>query len=349
MSKKKIALIFGGQSGEHEVSCVSAANVLRVIPAEKYDVTPIGIKKDGSWNVYTGSFDDIESGAWKEDTENLKPEIDVIGDLKQFDLIFPVLHGPMGEDGTVQGVFEVAGVPYVGCGVTANAVGMDKIMSKILFESAGIPTCDYVGLTKRQWEQDPEDVADDLIDRLGLPIFVKPANMGSSVGITKAHDREELLAALEKAFTFDRRVIAETFVNAREIETAVLEEDGKIQVAVPGEIIPAKEFYDYEAKYQSGDDSVIVIPADIPEGAKEQIVDYARKAFEALDCSGLSRIDFFLDKDDGEVYINEINTLPGFTNISMYPKMWDALGVSYPELVERLINTADTKKNPTKE
>ena len=347
MSKKKIGLVFGGQSGEHEVSCVSAANVFRALDQNKYDIVPIGIKKDGSWNIYTGGPDKIETGEWKTDTENLKENIEVFTELKDLDLIFPVLHGPMGEDGTIQGVFEMLGVPYVGCGVTASAAGMDKIFSKVVFEAADIPSCRWLPVTRYDWKHERDRIEDEIVAKLGLPVFVKPANMGSSVGITKAHDEDELYAAIDKAFEYDRRIIVEAFVNAHEVETAVLEENGNIQLAVPGEIIPAKEFYDYEAKYQSGDKSVIVIPPHLEQDILDQLMVYSKKAFQALDCTGLARIDFFVDKDTEEIFINEINTLPGFTDISMYSKMWETAGVPYKELVERLVHTAATKKNPT--
>lgn len=345
--KKKLALIFGGQSGEHEVSCVSAANVLGALDPEKYEITPIGITKDGVWHIYRGPAEKMMSGEWKEDKENLEEDIEVFNVLRDQDVVFPVLHGPMGEDGTIQGLIEMAGVPYVGCGVTASAIGMDKVFSKIVFESAGIPTCDYMAVTRYHWNHAKDQVVKQVEDRLGLPVFVKPANMGSSVGITKAKDEKALIEAIDKAFEYDRRVIIEAFVNAREIETAVLEKDGEIELAFAGEIIPAKEFYDYEAKYQSGDHSKIVIPAELDKKTTDEILAYSRRAFEVIDGTGLSRIDFFVSKDDGKIYINEINTLPGFTDISMYAKMWDKSGVKYKDLVELLVESASIKKNPT--
>ncbi|MGI6108654.1 MAG: D-alanine--D-alanine ligase family protein [Eubacteriaceae bacterium] len=350
MNKTRIGLVFGGQSGEHEVSCVSASNVYKAIDQNKYEIIPIGIKKDGTWNIYRGDVENIASGDWKTDKENLQEDVGVFTELKgDVDLFFPVLHGQMGEDGTIQGVFEMLGTPYVGCGVLASTVGMDKIMSKYAFEAADIPSCRYIPVTRYAWKHDRDVIEDKIVAELGLPVFVKPANMGSSVGISKAHSEEELFQAMDTAFSFDRRVIVESFVNAHEIETAVLEEEGKIQVAVPGEIIPAKEFYDYEAKYESGDDSVIVIPAQLDQEILDQVVDYSRKAFEAVDGTGLARVDFFVDKTTGAISINEINTMPGFTSISMYPKMWEASGIPYHELVERLIQTASLKKNPTTE
>ncbi len=344
MSKQKIAVVFGGQSGEHEVSCVSAYNILNSINKDKYEVVPVGIRKDGSWAIYNGDYKNVEDGSWKTDTENLQDNIDVFSDLRDIDIFFPILHGPMGEDGTIQGVFEMMNKPYVGPGVLASSVGMDKILSKIAFEAAGIPTCRYQGIAKRNFENDPERVLDEIEHVLGLPVFVKPANMGSSVGITKAHTKEELSQALKTAFQYDRRVIAEEFVEAREIECAVLEEDGVIKTALPGEIVPGSEFYDYNAKYNSGGASVSVIPAEIPKETSDAVRSYAEKAFEVLDCSGLSRIDFFVDKKTGDVLINEINTMPGFTPISMYAMMWEDSGIGYKHLVEKLLAGAAQKR-----
>lgn len=344
MKKKKIGLLFGGQSGEHEISCISAYNVLSNIDEKKYDVVPIGITKEGTWNIYTGDYKNIESGGWKLDKEHLRENIDPFRDLRDIDLFFPVLHGPMGEDGTVQGLLEVLNIPYVGCGVLASSVAMDKILSKIAFESVDIPTCKYESVSKIDFENNKDEIVETLEEKLGYPIFVKPANMGSSVGINKAHDRDELLSALDEAFIYDRRVIAEEAINGKEIECAVLEENGDVKTAVPGEIIPSKEFYDYEAKYNSGGESVSVIPAKIPEDVLEKVQEYAKKAFTALDGSGLSRVDFFYVPETNEVLINEINTLPGFTPISMYSMMWEESGIPYKELIERLINTAANKK-----
>lgn len=344
MDKKKIGLVFGGQSGEHEVSCVSAYNVLLNIDKDNYDVIPIGISKDGIWHIYNGDYKNIENGDWKEDKDNLQSNIDPFNDLETVDLFFPVLHGPMGEDGTIQGVFEILNKPYVGCGVLASSAGMDKIISKIVFESIGIPTCKYETILKSDFKDNPEETVKKIKDTLGYPVFIKPANMGSSVGITKAHNQEELKEALELAFKYDRRVIAEEAINGKEIECAILEEDGKIQASNPGEIIPSKEFYDYEAKYNSEGKSVSVIPAQIPQEITDKVRDYAVKAFAALDGSGLSRVDFFYVPESGEVLINEINTLPGFTPISMYSMMWENDGIAYKDLIERLINTAQSKK-----
>lgn len=342
-NKETIGVVFGGQSGEHEVSCVSAYNVLQNINKDKYDVIPIGITKEGVWNIYFGDYKNIENGDWKVDKDNLKENIDPFQDLNNIDIFFPVLHGPMGEDGTIQGVFEMLNIPYVGCGVLASSVGMDKVLSKIAFESADIPTCGYEYFSKRQYEKNPQDIVDEIADSLDYPVFIKPANMGSSVGISKAHNEEELKEALKEAFKYDRRIIAEEFIKGREIECAVLEENGDIKTARPGEIIPSKEFYDYEAKYNSNGESISVIPAEIPEKALDQVEKLAKEAFEVIDGTGLARIDFFYT-DNGDILINEVNTLPGFTPISMYSMMWENSGISYDDLIERLIRSAQNKK-----
>lgn len=343
MSKTNIGVVFGGQSGEHDISCISAYNVINNIDQEQYDITPIGITKEGIWNIYNGDLKNIENGNWKTDKENLVEDIDIFKESKNIDLFFPVLHGPMGEDGTVQGVFEILNKPYVGCGVLASSVGMDKVLSKIVFENAGVPTCDYILLLKPDYYNEPEAYLEQ-VEELGYPVFVKPANMGSSVGINKAHDLEELKRAIDEAFKYDRRIIVEEFTPGREIECAVLEENGNVQTARPGEILPSNEFYDFEAKYNSNGESVSVIPAQIPVEALDKIEEYAKNVFKALDGSGLSRIDFFYDDETGNISINEINTLPGFTPISMYSMMWENSGIPYKELIQRLINSAGNKK-----
>jgi D-alanine-D-alanine ligase len=345
--KTVLGVVFGGQSGEHEVSRVSAYNVLNVIDQNVYDITCIGITKQGKWMIYSGPWEKIKDGSWEWDEANLNADFSLFTDpvITNIDIFFPVLHGPMGEDGTVQGVFEMLGKPYVGCGVLASSVGMDKVVSKILFESAGIPVTPYVWFRRHRWETDADAIVAEIEEKLGYPAFVKPVNMGSSVGISKAHDREELVAGIETALHYDYKVLVEAFIDGREIECAVLEEQGVIQTAVPGEIIASKEFYDYEAKYSDDQDSRIVIPAELPEAVLDQVRDYAVKGFEVIDGSGLSRVDFFVTRADNSVIINEVNTLPGFTNISMYPKMWDNMGVGYRELVERLIRSAARKRD----
>ncbi|WP_281672644.1 D-alanine--D-alanine ligase family protein [Pseudoramibacter alactolyticus] len=343
--KIKLGVVFGGQSGEHEVARVSAYNVLQAVDRTKYDVTTIGITKDGRWLIYTGDWDKLPDGSWQEDTGHLQEDFSLLTDpaIRAIDVFFPIMHGPMGEDGTIQGVFEMMGKPYVGCGVLASAVGMDKVVSKILFEKAGIPVVPYRAFHAADWQRD-QAMQITSAETLGYPLFIKPVNMGSSVGITKAHDRAELIAGVRQALNYDSKILVETFIDAREIECAVLEEQGHIQTTLPGEVVASKEFYDYEAKYADDQDSKIEIPAQIDDATTAQIRDFAAKAFAAIDGSGLSRVDFFVDNRDGRLYINEVNTLPGFTDISMYPMMWQHMGVSYAELVERLIATAARKK-----
>jgi len=344
-NKLNIGVIFGGQSGEHEVSRVSAYNVLRVINQEKYNIVTIGITKKGKWYLYSGDHEKIKDGSWEQDSKNLIGDFSIFAhpEITKIDVFFPVLHGPMGEDGTIQGVFEMLNKPYIGCGVLSSAVGMDKVFSKIMFESVGIPTGNYRYFRKNDWKKDPEGKLEEMEKALGYPIFVKPANMGSSVGISKAHNREELIAAIEEAFIYDNKLIMEAFIKGREIECGVLDDGGMLRASIPGEVIPSKEFYDYEAKYSDTQDSKVVIPANISDEATEMIREYAVKAFEAIEGSGLSRVDFFLT-EDGQVLINEVNTLPGFTNISMYPKMWEATDICYSDLVDKIIASANRKR-----
>lgn len=349
--KIRVGLIFGGRSGEHEVSVLSAKSVIEAIDPKQYEVVPIGITKDGRWvpgvsplqlaaekklEVLPGSAQSTDSGGILT-LENSKGQI--LGNLSQrVDVIFPVLHGPYGEDGTVQGLLELAGLPYVGGGVLASALGMDKVMMKVVFEQAGLPVGGYLSVLRKEWESKPEAVLDQVEAKLGYPCFIKPANLGSSVGINKAHDRPELIRALNEAAAFDRRLIVEEFISGREIECSVLGNDDPI-ASVPGEIVPCAEFYDYEAKYILND-SKLMIPAELSKEQSDEIRALAVRAFKAIDCAGLSRVDFFVTHDEGKVLINEINTLPGFTRISMYPKLWEVSGISYPELVERLIQLA---------
>lgn len=346
MEKKfNLGVVFGGQSGEHEVSRVSACNVIEVIDKEKYDVTLIGITKNGEWKIYNGDYKKIKDGSWEEDTDKIHANFSIFEDpiIQGIDAFFPVLHGPMGEDGTIQGLFEMMNKPYVGCGVLASAAGMDKVASKMLFESVGIPVGPYIHFKRGTWEKDQQSIVDDITNR-GYPVFIKPSNMGSSVGISKAHNEAEFIDGVNKALGYDNRILVEGFLNAREIEVAVLEENGEIKASIPGEVVASKEFYDYEAKYSDDEDSKIVIPAQINDKLLEQIREYAIKAFEAIDGSGLSRVDFFVTRATYQIYINEINTMPGFTNISMYPKMMENMGVSYAELVEKLIQSAAVKR-----
>lgn len=344
MKKTVLGIVFGGQSGEHEVSRVSAYNVLQAIDRDKYEVKLIGITKEGKWLLYSGDESLITDGSWEKEYECLNAHFSLFEDLTDIDIFFPVLHGPMGEDGTIQGVFEMLGKPYVGCGVLASAAGMDKVISKILFQNAGIPVTPGVAFNQPQWERDNDKWIKAVEEELSYPAFIKPVNMGSSVGVTKAHNREELITGIENALQYDSKILVEKFINGREIECAVLEKDGEWLASVPGEIVASKEFYDYEAKYADGQDSKIIIPAQVPEEVIQQIRLYAIQAIEAIDGSGLSRVDFFYTRDTGEIIINEINTLPGFTNISMYPKMWENMGVSYTALIEQIIQSAARKR-----
>lgn len=357
-SKIKLGIIFGGKSGEHEVSLLSAASVMRNIDKNKYEITPIGITKQGEWLRYEGETDAIEDGRWEAIARKLyqadpeKYAIHILGGKKlkdSLDVIFPVLHGPFGEDGTIQGLFEMADIPYVGCGVLGSSVAMDKGISKELFSRAGLPVCEYRLVYRKDFIENPKKVLTTIEEEFSYPLFIKPANLGSSVGISKAHDGKELLEGLEEACKYDRRVIIEAFVNCREIEIAVIGND-TLKVSAIGEIIASKEFYDYEAKYLSDGKSKMCIPADITDHEAEKIEELAIKAYKALDCSGLSRVDFFISKDTGEIFINEINTMPGFTAFSMVPLLWKEKGVAYGELIDILVEYAferysDKKKN----
>lgn len=340
MGKKAVAIVFGGQSGEHEVSLMSSTNVLQAINREKYDVEMIGITKKGKWMLYTGPIGKIKTGEWEREKEFLIEDFSINHPLlKKIDVIFPVLHGPMGEDGTVQGLFELANLPYVGCGVLASAVGMDKIYTKMIYELEGLPQGKFLLVMKSKWEKQQKEIIEEIEGKLEYPIFIKPANMGSSVGITKAHNKEELIVGIEEAGQYDRKILLEEFINCREIECAVLGNE-EPEASILGEIIPSNEFYDYKAKYFDDGGSRLLIPAPIDEKTTEKIRNLAIQAFKAIDGSGLARVDFFIEKTTGKIYINEINTLPGFTNISMYPKLWEKTGIPYRELIDKLIQLA---------
>lgn len=346
--KIRVGVLFGGRSGEHEVSLASAKGIMNAMDKDKYEVVPIGITKTGQW--LTGgdihrqlleasaghpviadhmSHDEISS------ENSLTLPISKTGPL---DVVFPVLHGPFGEDGTVQGFLELAGVPYVGAGVTASAVGMDKAICKKIFDAHNLPLVPYLVFLRSRWQTGPETIINGCESTLTYPMFVKPANLGSSVGIHKAKNREELRAGLADAVRYDRKLIIEQGVEAREIEVSVLGNDDPI-ASVPGEIVPSREFYSYAAKYID-DNSELLIPAPLEQEQAELIQKLAVLAFRALDCSGLARCDFLLDKETEQVFLNELNTMPGFTPISMYPKLWEASGLSYSELIDRLIELA---------
>ncbi len=347
MDKKTIVVLFGGQSSEHEVSCVSAVTVINHIDLDHYNVLLVGITKEGKW-LLTGSAKDITSGSWREggktailSPDRSKPNLFIVEENKveyqEVDVVFPVLHGLYGEDGTVQGLLELAGIPYVGCGVLASAVSMDKLYTKIVVDSLGIRQAAYEAVFARELDE-MEKVVARIENRLSYPVFIKPSNAGSSKGITKAHNREKLIAGLKEAVKHDRKILVEETIVGREIECAVL---GGLEAKASGvgEIVAAAEFYDYDAKYNNADSKTIISP-ELPEGKAHEISDAAVKIFRAVDGYSLSRVDFFLEKDTNEVVFNEINTLPGFTAISMYPMLWEAKGIAKPQLVEKLIQTA---------
>lgn len=353
--KLKVGMIFGGRSGEHEISLLSAQGVMAAIDRERYEVVPIGITKEGRWLASGDPMKALASGELaKSNHAALLAEPSQQGLMRleggtqeqaltavkvaELDVIFPILHGPFGEDGTVQGLLELAGLPYVGAGVAASAVGMDKILFKGIMLAHGLPIVPYVAIKRKEWEQTPDEVIARIEAEIGYDAFVKPANLGSSVGIAKAHNQDELRAALDDAARYDRKLLVEKAVDGREIEVSVLGNDAPI-ASVPGEIVPSNEFYDYAAKYLDGE-SQLLIPAPIPDEVAEQVRELAVRAYVAIDCAGMARADFLLDRRTGEVYVNELNTLPGFTPISMYPKLWEASGIPYAELIGRLIELA---------
>jgi D-alanine-D-alanine ligase len=354
-------VIYGGRSGEHEVSLASAAAVFKNLDPLRYDAVAIKIEKDGRWTLPSSlptiaSAADVIAGraeiAAAADETHLvaHPGAETLLRIDRtapvslasaitLDVVFPVLHGPYGEDGTVQGLLELANVPYVGAGVLASAVGMDKAAMKLVFAARGLPICDYVVLTNREWRRDERAAMHTIVDRLGFPVFVKPANLGSSVGVSKAKHAVELREAIELAASFDRKIVIEAAVpEAREIEVAVLGNDDP-EASVPGEIVPSREFYDYQAKYID-DGSIPLIPAPLTDPQTAEVRRLAIEAFKAVDGSGLARVDFLLARGSGVLYLNELNTLPGFTTIGMYSKLWAATGLDFPALIERLIQLA---------
>lgn len=363
VKKKCVGVMFGGRSGEHEVSLASAQSIMNHIDRDKYEVVPIGITKEGQWLVggdpmqalasgpATASApaallaDPAHRGLWHLDGSQekaLQPcdpaQTLTAVRLAELEVVFPVLHGTFGEDGTVQGMLELANIPYVGCGVLASALAMDKAAAKEVWRAQGLPVLPYVVIKRKTWRQHPAQVVADIESELTYPVFCKPANLGSSVGISKVHNREELPAALDLAARYDRKLVVEQGIEAREIEVSVLGNDDPI-ASVPGEVIPSREFYDYRAKYID-DDSELLIPAPLDEALTRQVRQLAVAAYKALDCAGMARADFLLDKTTNVLWLNELNTIPGFTQISMYPKLWEATGISYNELIDRLIELA---------
>jgi D-alanine-D-alanine ligase len=380
MKKIRVGILFGGRSGEHEISLLSAASVFNAIDENKYEVVPIGITKEGRWvtaadaeRLLQGKVEDhkhLRAGdpeatpgaavLAKGEAVVVPPEPQKHGSLTPFetdasshaltrratdraidvDVIFPVLHGTFGEDGTIQGLLELADLPYVGAGVLGSAAGMDKDIMKSLFRASGLPIVKHVTLLRSEWETKAKKVEKFVESKLKYPVFVKPANLGSSVGISKAHDRKELGPAIEEAAKFDRKIVIEQGVGgrkqkAREIECSVLGNDNA-EASLPGEIVPSTEFYDYNAKYLD-EGSQLIIPAKLSKSETKQVQRLAIAAFKAVDCSGLARVDFLMEPKSRKIYLNEINTMPGFTAISMYPKLWAASGVSYSDLIGRLI------------
>ena len=355
-AKLRIGVLFGGKSSEHDVSLVSARSVMAALEASGFDVVPIGIDRAGRWlrggdpmRVLTGgeyasplTASGVEGAGHinNEDASAVEP-VPLGHILPAADVIFPVLHGPMGEDGTVQGLLELVDIPYVGCGVTASAIGMDKLQSKAIFAAHGLPQLPYWAVSRRRWAHEPDAVLDEIEARLPYPLFVKPANMGSSIGISKARDRAGLAAALDEASRFDRKLVVEQGIDAREIEVSVLGNEDPL-VSIPGEIVPGNEFYDYDAKYLL-DTSQLLIPAPIGAVLTAEAQRLARTAFMVMDGAGLARVDFLLERVTDRLFLNEVNTMPGFTQISMYPKLWEASGISYPELVTRLVGLAQER------
>lgn len=349
-SKIKVGLVYGGKSGEHEVSLSTAFAVTKEFDYDKYEIKPFYITKQGQWlsgpamNQPAGSAEQLRitastgQGTTHAALFSLFSAIDGIKHEEQIDVMLPLLHGTFGEDGTIQGLFEMANIPYVGAGVLASSVGMDKVFMKKAFADAGLPQCVFRYFTKPQWTKQQEFYLMECEIALGYPCFVKPANLGSSVGVSKASNREELIKAIEYAFRFDRKVIIEEFIDGREIEIAVLGND-EPQASIAGEIISSNDFYDYKAKYIDGK-SQMAIPAEISEEQMTQVREMAVTAFQAIDGTGLSRIDFFLERSTGNWYLNEANTMPGFTPFSMYPLLWRETGLSYKGLLDKLIQLA---------
>jgi D-alanine-D-alanine ligase len=342
----RVAVLFGGRSGEHEVSLASAASVIRGMDLDKYEPVPIGISKDGHWLMGEGAAkmlpDILKSGRRvmlaADPTEAALMPLDRGAGAQRFDVVFPVMHGTFGEDGTIQGMLELSGLPFVGAGVLGSAIGMDKDISKRLCQDVGIPVVPWITVYRWQWEKEPESVKASIEEKFEYPVFVKPATLGSSVGMTKVHNTEELAPALNFAAEYGMKILVEKSVSAREIEVAVLgNHDPK--ASVPGEIVPHREFYDYAAKYLE-EGTQLLIPADLKPAQAKKVQTLAVEAFRTLELSGMARVDFFLEKKGNKLYLNEVNTIPGFTSISMYPKLWEATGIPFRELVDKLIELA---------
>jgi len=358
MRKLRVAVLYGGRSGEHEVSLQSAASVINHLDRDRFEIVPVAIDKQGRWHL-----NDISLLEGKKSLPVFKDAPKVVlppnvaetsggsalihlgagGESRGIDVVFPVIHGPLCEDGTIQGLLELADVPYVGCGVLASAVAMDKEMAKRVARDAGIPIAPYVSLKHERWKKEKAAAAEKIQNELGYPVFVKPANLGSSVGVHKVTDAGALDLALEDAFAYDTKVLVEVAIDAREIELSLLENPdaaGDPLVSVPGEINPSHEFYSYEAKYLDENGAELMIPANLDPAQTEQAQEIGKKIFSAIECEGMARVDLLLDRTTGKFFFNELNTIPGFTSISMYPKMWEASGISYQELLSRLVDLA---------
>jgi D-alanine-D-alanine ligase len=351
--KIRVGVLFGGRSGEHEVSLMSAGSVMSALDPDKYDVLEIGITKSGQW-LAGPAMAQLQAGDSSAHPATLLPDpasstllkveageetASRFSEVSQLDVVLPILHGTYGEDGTVQGLLELADLPYVGAGVVGSAVGMDKAIFKYVMEANDVPIVGWCPVTRDAWDERKDDVLNEIEAELTFPMFVKPANLGSSVGISKCKNRAELMAGIEEAFQFDRRVVVEQSINARELEVAVLGNEHPV-ASIVGEIRPRREFYEYLAEPGSDDESELLIPADIDEETSDIVRELAVRAYKAIDCAGMGRVDLMMDRDSGELFMNEINTIPGFTRISMYPKLWEATGLSYPALLDRLIELA---------
>ena len=362
--KLKVGIIFGGRSGEHEVSFCSASSIIKAIDKDKYTVVPIGITKEGRWISPQDSELALQSG--KIEGKNTvillndssgkalvhidnHQRLDKSSALEKLDVIFPVLHGPYGEDGTVQGLLELATIPYVGAGVAASAISMDKDLMKIIFQQKNLPILKWMTVKRKEWQKDKEKILSLIQNGFGYPLFVKPTNLGSSVGITKVHKKEELEKAIDLASSYDRKILIEKGLEeVREIECGVLGND-EPRASVVGEVKPAGEFYDYDSKYIDKE-TQLIIPADLPDEVSQEVQRIALRAFKAVDAAGMARVDFFVSKKENKIYLSEINIIPGFTSTSMYPRLWKASGIPYPELIDRLIQLAlerhqDKKQN----
>jgi len=338
----RIGIIFGGRSGEHEVSLMSAASVIEAMTGKKFEIVKIGITKNGEWRLYEGPVEEIESGGWEEKASPLNP-----GSLREvIDFAFPVLHGPFGEDGTIQGLFEILGIPYAGCGVLASSVAMDKLTAKEVFTNKGLPVCSYMAIMSDELFGDKARLTTKIEREFSAkyPLFVKPSNMGSSVGVSKVGSRIDLALALLEAAKHDSRLIVEEGIDARELEIAVLG-NKELVTGTVGEIVTEAEFYDYNSKYIDENKTRIIVPANVSPDLADQLKEIALDAFRAIDCAGFARVDFLVEKGTERIYLSEINTIPGFTRFSMFPRLWNGAGFSYSELLERIVDLGYERHN----